>query len=195
MVINDMLEALGSMVPVSHRGDSMGQAGGAPANLGFAHTFGFIHALLKQPLGCIYTPIKLLLQTRKRPAQAHSLRFVLAEAAGRADGTRPFVSVRNLAGLTASNSSEHIIPKSHQPENNMQRKRTPHYKNNKALSTSQVARDGDTCNSLASLGTMASAEHSLKTRPTAHGTKSSMTAAASEAKETNPPSLKTRIQE
>ena len=78
----------------------------------------------------------------------------------------------------------------------MQRKmRTSHYEHNEALSASQVARDGDTCNSLASLGAMASAEHSLKTRPSAHGTESSMTAAASEAKETNPPSLKTCIQQ
>lgn len=120
-----------------------------------------------------------------------------AEAAGRADGTRrPFVTVRNLAGLSASNSSEHIIPKSHQPENNMQRKmRTSHYENSEVLSASQVVRDGATCNSTASLGAIASAEHSLKPRPSAHSTESSMTAAASEAKETNAPSLKTRIQQ
>lgn len=77
-------------------------------------------------------------------------------AAGRAGSTRPFVTVRNLAGLAASNSSEHIILKSHQPENNVLRKmRTSHYIHNKALSDSQVAKDGDTCTSLADLGLMA----------------------------------------
>lgn len=78
-------------------------------------------------------------------------------AAGRAGSTRrPFVTVRNLAGLAASNSSEHIILKSHQPENNVLRKmRASHYEHNEALSDSQVAKDGDTCTSLADLGLMA----------------------------------------
>lgn len=44
------------MLP-SHRGHLVEETGRA-TSLGFAHVFGYVHAL-KKPLGCVYTAVKL----------------------------------------------------------------------------------------------------------------------------------------
>lgn len=57
MAIHDTLPSV--CAPRCHQltEDTAEQAGRAAASLGFAHTFGFLHALLKKPLGCVYTPL------------------------------------------------------------------------------------------------------------------------------------------